>query len=492
MNIYNVQNDHQHPRKKQNNKKGPFSIHFDECLESLELRKNGKRMKKEEIGALLGISKWHFKKYINTLGLARRDCIIAIGFALWLNSNQTDDLLLRYGMPQLDEKIPRESEIKRMLNVAVAELNHGKKKVDDFSLESINQELRDLNMEPLHVVDKKNGKRETDEPISTPQEKYILLEQKTETRIDEIVLGEWYDSLMTEYYPGRYRIASDYYIESVDGRSGHRIVVEPGSNNTYSEMLVEEGKAKGDNSIEYGPKLCLLQWDYPTSNGLATSFNSIEETGDLKPFYKIAYNKAIQERIRLTQVLNDSKNYQDRISAKVIDGEIHVFTETYNYDYPETGEYYLMDYCSNKFIFSVEKESCFMLLYLSQNEYLSYFEKLPIRGEEKYESVEEIKKKRAEEKDPVLRIVLGSRLTAFIRMKQRIEEFIPKLNTTIFIRHPDIAVDEEINLFDYYETQPDGIYREEELLQAFTLGLDSLNEIELYRQKSRTPNINEK
>ena len=133
-----------------------------------------------------------------------------------------------------------------------------------------------------------------------------------------------------------------------------------------------------------------------------------------------------------------------------------------------------------------------MLLYLSQNEYLSYFEKLPIRGEEKYESVEEIKKKRAEEKDPVLRIVLGSRLTAFIRMKQRIEEFIPKLNTTIFIRHPDIAVDEEINLFDYYETQPDGIYREEELLQAFTLGLDSLNEIELYRQKSRTPNINEK
>ena len=106
--------------------------------------------------------------------------------------------------------------------------------------------------------------------------------------------------------------------------------------------------------------------------------------------------------------------------------------------------------------------------------------------------MEEIKKKRAEEKDPVLRIVLGSRLTAFIRMKQRIEEFIPKLNTTIFIRHPDIAVDEEINLFDYYETQPDGIYREEELLQAFTLGLDSLNEIELYRQKSRTPNINEK
>jgi len=285
-------------RTKNSNAKGPFSLHFDECLEALELRNNGKKVDKKEIAALLGVAYETFKRYINSVGDARRDCIIAIGFALWLSSNQTDDLLLRYNMPKLDEEVPREQEIIRMLNVANTELIRGEKKVDDFSLDSINQELMELNMAPLHVVDKKTRSKGTEEHIHKQQPKYVLLDQKTETRIDEIVLGDWHESLMTEYFPGRYRISSDFYIESIDRRSGHRIVVEPGNNTTYSELIVET-----DKPHTWDRKPIFLQWDYPSANGLATSFSSLEETGELKSFFKIAYNKAIQERIRLTQVV---------------------------------------------------------------------------------------------------------------------------------------------------------------------------------------------
>ena len=472
------QNVGNEPKKKSNAKK-EFSLYFDECLETLELRKNGKKMDKKEIAALLGVSYDRFKRFINTENLAKRDCIIGIGFALWFSSKQTDDLLLKYGMAKLCDDLSREKIIKGMLNKASAELTGGKKRVDDFSLERINQELLILGQDPLHVVDKKNPAEKAETSIAKERTNFILLEQKTETRIDEIVLGDWQDSLMTEYFPGRYRIISEFLVKSSDGRRYHRILVEPGSINTYSEMLIDD-----ENSIRNKNKTALLQWDYPTTNGLPKEFNTLEETGELKGFFMIAYNQAIQERLRLTQTLNDSRNYHNRISAKVIDGILHIFTETYNYDFPEKSEYYLMDSFMNRNILFVEKTSCFMLLYLTTEEYQTYFESIPDRGEERYESAEEIIMKRMETDAPVERVILGSRLAAYNRLKDQIDEFKPKLNKSVFIRNPDLAIDEETTIYDYYGLKPDSGYSEEDLMQAFALGLDTIYEIELYRQKS--------
>ena len=97
-----------------------------------------------------------------------------------------------------------------------------------------------------------------------------------------------------------------------------------------------------------------------------------------------------KEYRRIWDILLDSRNTGKRISAKIIDNKLHIFTETYNYDTPEFGEYYLMDYCDGVYMFSVSDVSRFMTLYLSHKEYLHYYGEYSESHTQQYTSLEEI------------------------------------------------------------------------------------------------------
>ena len=68
-------------------------------------------------------------------------------------------------------------------------------------------------------------------------------------------------------------------------------------------------------------------------------------------------------------IYNDTKNFGQRVSAKIIDNDLHVFAEKYNYDLPLFNEYYVMDYSNGKYKMLVSHYSIFMKLYLSDEEY---------------------------------------------------------------------------------------------------------------------------
>ena len=59
----------------------------------------------------------------------------------------------------------------------------------------------------------------------------------------------------------------------------------------------------------------------------------------------------------MLSVLDDTKNYQRRISADVYKDHFHIYAETYNYFVPELSEYYLFEYVEGHQRLSVYKNS---------------------------------------------------------------------------------------------------------------------------------------
>ena len=95
-------------------------------------------------------------------------------------------------------------------------------------------------------------------------------------------------------------------------------------------------------------------------------------------------------RMRVYRRLLDSRNYGKRLSARIIDNRLHIFLETYNYDDPESGEYYQMDCCGGTYTFTVSDGSRFMELYLPRRRYTQIFGCSNAAVSERYSSVSDI------------------------------------------------------------------------------------------------------
>lgn len=137
-----------------------------------------------------------------------------------------------------------------------------------------------------------------------------------------------------------------------------------------------------------------------------------------------------KEYRRIWDILLDSRNTGKRISAKIIDNKLHIFTETYNYDTPEFGEYYLMDYCDGVYMFSVSDVSRFMTLYLSHKEYLHYYGEYSEPHTQQYTSLEEIaayEKEYAKISHYEREMITRHRRNAFQRMQNEIDDLRRKL-----------------------------------------------------------------
>ena len=137
-----------------------------------------------------------------------------------------------------------------------------------------------------------------------------------------------------------------------------------------------------------------------------------------------------KERRRIWSMLLDSRNTGKRISAKIIDNKLHIFTETYNYDMPESGEYYLMDYCDGAYTFSVSDVSRFMTLYLLREKYLQYYGEYSESNTRQYTSLEEIaahENDYAEKRYYEREMITKHRMNAFQQMQSEIDDLRRKL-----------------------------------------------------------------
>ena len=214
--------------------------------------------------------------------------------------------------------------------------------------------------------------------------------------------------------------------------AGQNIQLHVSCTENYRYYASSVGFDRNHIGIERLPK------EYQIQNDSVLDKNRMPELQRLAPEADCKYHELFEqldaaeekERRRIWSMLLDSRNTGKRISAKIIDNKLHIFTETYNYDMPELGEYYLMDYCDGVYSFSVSDVSRFMTLYLSHEKYLQYYGEYSELNTQQYTSVEEIaahEKDYAEKGYSEHKLITHHRMNAFQRMQYEIDDLRRKL-----------------------------------------------------------------
>ena len=152
-------------------------------------------------------------------------------------------------------------------------------------------------------------------------------------------------------------------------------------------------------------------------------FKSLDETGEFTACFNELSDMRASEEKRMDDILNDTRNFFSRVSAKVVDDEIHIFGEVYNYHLPKAEEYYFMDYCNGEYTMYVSKSSRFMKMYLSKEKYEKIYGNTNDCITEQYSSADEIEELISDLSDKAYqkKIVLSLRLQTFEALKSQID-----------------------------------------------------------------------
>ena len=378
---------------------------------------NGKELSTKYLGEMIGIKYEMFRKILNQeKPTKKRDCIIAICVALQLLPGEIDEALGLYQyMPALDMYNPRDGFI-------VAQISGD----THISVQELNNRLIQRGFPGLDVQDKRDGKVKSTETkaINLP---YKVMEMKVRTPVDaDYYYGDQYNSLCTTYDPFRCK------------STGDMILGDP-KRKKYIHLIAD---TEGYRSAR------IIQDDI-----LPKSFDSLEETGDYKNYFIELENAIRLEKQRLLCILNDTKNYRSRTSARLIDDAITVFTEQFNYTIPELNEYYVVSLCSGRYRLYVYDRSAFMSWYLSEKSFKTCFgDEIPV-AKETYDSLEDLQKL-IDESD--------KRSDSYIhyRMRQRaFKKMIPDVDSLYqeikdrkeFIQNLEYIFDNPADVLRYYE-----------------------------------------
>ncbi len=390
---------------------------------------NGKELSTSELGTMIGIKYEMFRKILNQeKPTKKRDCIIAICVALQLLPGEIDEALGLYQyMPALDQYNPRDgfitSQITGSPGLTVAELNH---------------RLIQRGFPGLDIQDKRDGKKKTPaEPvINLP---YKVLELKVRTPIDsDYYYGDPYNSLSTRYSPFNCRCTGDM------------ILVDP-KQKTYIHLFA--------STDGYLSSQIYKEDDFPRS------YKSLEDTGDFKNYFIELMNAVNVEKRRLLSILDETKNYQHRTSARLIGDSICIFTEEFNYSIPEMNEYYLLMLTKGKYQLKVFDRSAFMHFYLSEEGFSRFYGANDLIAKETYNSIDQLdalvekSDKRSEE---IVKYRMRKR--AFIRLQPYVDELYTALKEgKEFINNLEYIYDNPADTLRYYEIEDDFkcIYDEE-------------------------------
>lgn len=431
-------------------------------------KKHGTEISTRKLAEMLGIKYEMFRKILNReKPTKKRDFIIALGVVLHMSHWQVDEALNLYQyMPSLDDQIPRESFIKAMLDKDVS-----------FTISEMNTLLADVGFSELDIYD---GRQEKKEGVFDIKRPYKVLENKVKTMISaEYCYGDQYNSLCTTYDPYRCKSVGDMILSDV--RSG-KIV-----------RLVS--RTDGYMSAQ----------SYDTDM-LPIEFKSVSETGEYKEYFAELKNAVYKERRRLLDILNDTKNYRRRVSAKLISDSVRVFAEEFNFIIPEMNEYYVLVYASGEYKLYVYERSMFMAYYLSKDAYDSFYGSNDVKEKEVYESLEQL--------EDLMKGVNGNseegirfrmRKNAFIKMKSDVDELYRKIKSREeFIQNRAYIFDNSYDVLRYYKLEDafGCVYDEfgditdskveveflvqdgtsvtvtlEDIFRAFELGFDGIDEI---------------
>ena len=478
--------------------KNPFSIFFDQKLNALNDRE-GWDLTKRDIGVALGIGDEMFRKIVNKNKPDQdRDCIIAIAAMLHLNSDEANEAIHTYDptMPQLkaaDTNIATRDDL--LIDILENQAEEQK------SIQEIDSLLSSSGFPVLHIIDHRaKSPEDTDALFMCVDDNngdYYL-----QYNLEEYIYGDMYQSLETEFVYKTNRFSTRM-----------KIVCTTDNSEYWLSCIYEIRYDKRKSKVK-----CEYKYMYVKDKDAPVQVANVTNVPHLKLFFlKMKYHIK-SEKCRLLNVLDDTRNYHERISAKVINNELHVFYETYNYSVPELGEYYLMDYVNGKYTLYVSHQSRFMRFYLSAEDYHDLFGEISDKLEETYESIEQIE--RAIEGSKTDRKgIIKLRMRAFCKAQEKINTLIDNLRLgQAHIRNLEMIFDNPYDVLSYYKVTDtykcsydtefgeingvdiyvasfnlsDGSQFElsvDDLLAGFKLGLSTIEEIGVFLLEHKTLEI---
>ncbi|MBR3420013.1 MAG: hypothetical protein IKG82_15105 [Oscillospiraceae bacterium] len=480
----------------------------------INLSENGGRtIKTREIAQKLSFDYEQLRKYINARDRKtnKRDCIIAICALIGCDAEETNEGLRLYGFPELDQYHRRDEIIWDLL----AEPPDA-----PVSVEKINEALAAEHNPLLDIHDYRN--KEQTEQQKSPFKLVRRYFQCTIEGIGRVLEPDRFLDL--QYDAACYCNMRTCFEYLGKGRRFELCIQYEESHSHAPENIWQTGIRR---------RICprhkkYIVYAYPTEelDSELHEFDRMDAAGEFRECFLEIEKKEHEEKKRLYERVNDTRNYGKRMSAGVIENELHVFCETYNSDIPELSEYYLMDYCCGEYTLYVLNRSCFMQMYLTGAQYEQVYGKQPafrmlhltkIRDEafaaragnqtdpvhDQYSSEEEIEDSAYEARDIGTFETYGEnaltalRLKAYRQMKSEINALIEKLkNGTAHICSRELLGEQSDSLIAAYFGLPDleengAEYTPEQFRDAFELGLRMVDEIGAFLQTNGSLKIND-
>ena len=382
------------------------------------------------LAPMLDLTPEQFKKMRNRNKKGSRDFVIALTALLGFSPDDVSDLLRLYGYSGLDEMDARDLCI---WDVIEDISNSVTSRPSASTINKINDALKDRNLETLQIIHHRSLPTREDTSchvLSSDFEFYkqprIIIPAANEPYLDI------YDSLSCEYDFGRCDCSARAYVvpkhHSIENPIYYELVCNCNGKMSYIKYKNGEMGYIPDESDSY------------TLNNLTQ-----EEIIQLKPFASILQDLVKKHRRQLVELLNDTRNYGERVCAGIKNDCIHVFCETYNYDMPEAGEYYLMEYVDRHYQFSIYHASVFLALCMNEEEYKKKISKAIPEPYRAYKGIDEIEKlKRHYKKASSAWRNLHVQERAFKEMQSKVNQCLERLrNRTAFVNNY-IANEEEI------------------------------------------------
>lgn len=373
----------------------------------------------QEHADLLGLSKGMYQKILNKQKETQfRDCIIAICASLSMDVEDTNTALKLYAfMPGLDETCPRDQKIIEVLNGELDNL---------ISIEAVNERLSRYSFEPLRIINHRNRTKKREKEPNNPIFPYKMLSKKVQTRAEDLIYGDPYDSLSTVYDVSRYYCYAKMWLLDQDSECKYCLSASPTGN-----YFLEKYPKGADTEI--------------------IPFRKAEDSGEFADCFLELQGMAKSEQQRMEGYLNDTKNYRERIGAGIHNRRIHIFYETYNYRVPELNEYYLFEYIDGVYRLTVSDRSLFMQKYLTEIEYVKHYGTPGQIKSWHYDSLEEIESLLNNPENRKHADILSLRKIAYKTLKPKVEECLEKLRQKkAYVRHLDYIWDDRDRVCKFF------------------------------------------
>ena len=430
----------------------------------------GQRLTTRSVAETLGISYERFRKIVNLeLPTRKRDCIIAVCAVLHADSTDTSYALHCCGMSALDESDPRDCLLMTALDL------------QESAVPEINAALTAQTFPPLDIISHRTQKQ----PQKYP---YRLLRKHVQCTVGGIGRFAHPEAFLSLVYDPECFYSLRTCMEFDDNGRRYEICIR---HREQYRAPDNEFTAAVRRQI-FPPEKQYTVYAYP--HGAQPSelhgYDKIEDTGTFCMCFREIENSEKAEKRRLLNIVNDTRNYGRRISARVIENELHIFCEEYNSDIPELSEYYLMDWCGGVYTLYIAGSSRFMARYLPADRYAALYGKPQNTVTAQYVSAAEIEDAAYEARDVGMYESFGGgmtselRLRTYKRMKSQINALMKKLKAGTAQICDRAALSDPDLLYAYFGISADEMQdapSAAELLDGFALGLRTVDEIRAFQ-----------